>query len=661
MLEPDGLDKAARSLQEKYLKEFETAVRLFEDAFADLPKHMKDAFGKTGKEFFQFTDQAGKRIDVLGKTVKEVKANLSALKSKLAVAKELVSATFREAEANDKMTKQMIKQARTAEQLLAAEKMRAELLDESADKFDRLVNQQRALSHMEDAMLTKGKALKITEWANGLGNVVRGFTVGILKGITTGYRELRKAGMDGLQSATSLVTVFNASFRNWQHGIGTMPQDVARAVGGLSNQLGTTNVNKDLAGDAAELAKYYGLTDAASTRMLASMYRYSGYSEKAVMKSEQMVKSLAKVNSMPIGTVLRDMANNTEAMAMYAGRGQGELAKGLIAARKLGVEFKDMSRFAGSMVDDFESSIQMQAELQTVMPGMDFSEMMYSAQFGTDKQFMDATKKAFQGSGIKTLDQLPRSVRDMIVGKTGQSAENIQKLLSGQNTDVADATGKEATDGDRLATTIGDAISNSKLTGAIMDNVAALMANTTAMLAGKGMSSGIGSMLGFGRLAGMSVEGAGIGSKLMAGAGLAGRLGGGMAIGGGLMDIGSSLMDSQKGSTLAAADRHKFLMLGAALGSVVPGLGTLTGAAVGGLVDWGSNSLGFDPFHLQHPQVTGMTTPGAGVDGQQPVPVDTGKVEGLLQELISAVREGKIVHMDGREVGRTVQHSYSRE
>ena len=156
-----------------------------------------------------------------------------------------------------------------------------------------------------------------------------------------------------------------------------------------------------------------------------------------------------------------------------------------------------------------------------------------------------------------------------------------------------------------------------------------------------------------------------LGPKLLKGSGI-------LSIATAGMDLVSNLNDASKdpkkgagSALLRTLDQNKFTALGAAIGSIVPGLGTLVGAGIGGMLDFANSQLLGEKGMFTSPinqQPTPMATGGivtkptnalVGEAGSEAV-IPLREFYAKMDELINVVKQGGDVYMDGNKVGQSM-------
>jgi hypothetical protein len=428
---------------------------------------------------------------------------------------------------------------------------------------------------------------KISKLAVFLANTFRSIGAYIAADFANALRTAKNSGFDPFNSAAlagrSIVEAISSTLR----GVPISMTDMVKINQNLIGSLGGTHmVTKGMVQDMATLNSLYGISFETSGKVTSMMYRWSDGSEAIVRNTFDIAKTLGDAAGVPVGTLLQDMAKNSEIVARYGAKGAESFFRQSIALTRMGVTMKEMSGFADKLTGNFEDSLMMTARLQTIMPGLDMSQVLYASQFGTEQQVAESLQSALQGAGLRDLGELPRSIRNMISSSLGMSQEQITNLLHTIEPVQADKIPDHVQSIDKkmdrvvnllmlvaaglglgAMTALGGNIFKSILGGG-GGNPARLMATRGGLLGGKGggLEAAIQSALG-------SV------TKQSVGRGVAG------ATLGGLTTIaGGALSDAGYEKTGAITSALGLAGTGASIGSIFGPAGTAIGGALGGLV-----------------------------------------------------------------------------
>lgn len=718
-------EKLQHDFKVKFGQAGKDAAQIFADSFATLPQRLRKSFDPDLLKSFK--NSTKDLSNLFFKNLEYMKSALRLLKDQEDALTGLAGKISNEMGKIDiakqaeellhaKAYKGLSKTTMDVDQLLALDEMHAEKMEEMLKTQDALNNMLQQNANMLGNNLQKQQMMLglieqqgFLQYANNrlnqafgvnltnIGGFFKRFSswknialelaiaVGmVFKELVAGFRELRKGGFDAAQSVSTLFSkVIEDQWHGARQGVLASTKEFAKNYAAMANSIGDIDVPEQAVVDATRLTSQFGLSAEEASGLTGEMLRMLNWSDKAVSSSQKMAQAMAKANGLGTATMMRDVAQNAELLGNYAGRGFDAFYKSVIAAKQFGVQLKTISGFADSLVDDFEGAITMQAKLQTINPSLDMSQVMYASQFGSDDQVFDALHSALAGAGYKNLGTLPRSIRNMITSSLNLSTNDLTNIMEGKHRQGEIKPGDEnySQTTDAFTNSITDLITGNKvlvstlaaLTGAVVANTIAYGLGSGGWLGklfgmgggGTGMLGGIGGKIG-GALGSLSMSG------ILAGAG---RIAGGVAIGAGLLDIAKTTMDGQKGTTESAFGRHKNMILGATLGSFIPGVGTAIGGGVGALGD-----LFMNWYEATHPNVeaqqanspqtipdsTVTTAMGnsvpvqiAKIHGDALSPADgsmigDSKTESLLKQLIKAVKDGHIIQIDGREVGKSV-------
>jgi hypothetical protein len=272
----------------------------------------------------------------------------------------------------------------------------------------------------------------------GLGAVILGLSVlvgmvltRIIKDAIDTFKDLKNSGLTAAQTLTAFGDVGTVLSEGISQGVLGTRQDFGKAFTGQSKEFGTIDLARlghQSVIDATEMARSYGLSAEDAARLTRNLGRANGYNQQLTHGTYEIAKAFARVNKLNPADMMKDMASNTELFARFADRGSQSLLTALARARQMGVAIESTEGFANRMVDDFEGSLRMQAELQTIIPGIDLSAVQYAAQFGTAADVQTELQKSFSGAGLGSLSNAPRSIQNLVSRATGISLADIQGL-----------------------------------------------------------------------------------------------------------------------------------------------------------------------------------------------------------------------------------------
>jgi hypothetical protein len=158
---------------------------------------------------------------------------------------------------------------------------------------------------------------------------------------------------DGVARKTALMNVF------FDDAVGTT-QELASQFGSTEAASFRTQLNTNL------MAMNLGISGKEAATLVGSFARLNGGSIQIANNLITSTKELAKQRGVIPSKVMSDLANNTEAFALYAKNGGTNLAEAGIYAQQLGVDMGVLIGVADNLLD-FETSITKELELSAML------------------------------------------------------------------------------------------------------------------------------------------------------------------------------------------------------------------------------------------------------------------------------------------------------
>jgi len=612
VFDPNPLNNVPEEIKSMYSKAFEAASSGMSDAFKDLPKHMQDALDNAGiKDVLDNWDSLSDKVKDAKKQLDE---KVKSMKKIVDMTEHLNELLRDQAEIEIDMAKEERDKATTLQDFLRKQ----DTVDRTTARWNaKLANSSGLLNKMKQSYMgvsnahsalnanqntfTKGQAAS-TLLANAFGKKWMGL-IGTFRTLTGGglamfaalgkgigmvtaqlgeaYQISRNMGYSVTQSFSNIGAGITDFLNNIRQGTLTSVKTQVELRNLFSREFGNRAAPEQVQSAASDMVAYYRLSTQEASKLSAALYRNNRFNAQAMMKDYNMIQNTAKANGVGPGEIMQEMARNSAIFATYAERGTAAFVKSAIEVRKMGLSMQAVSGFADRMVNDFESSLMMQAKIQTVMPGADFSEVQYASQFGTEGDVAAALKSALGGRNIMSL---PRSLRNMISQTTGLGMEELRNLDRG------------TAPGDKAFVQGGDQEGRGwveKFAGSIDNSVSQLNLFSAALV------------LATARL-GTSFIGNAMGGAAKTGVAAATRIGAAAPVVGGVISGGMSAV-SQYGESKAAGRTSGQSAMdagirgvgagggaiggamagaagGAALGSVVPLIGTVLGGIAGGII-----------------------------------------------------------------------------
>jgi hypothetical protein len=142
------------------------------------------------------------------------------------------------------------------------------------------------------------------------------------------------------------------------------------------------------------------------------------------------VNRLAKANGLAPGKLTKDMAKNTETMALFSAKGAKGFATAAVELHKMGVEIDTASKSALGLLD-FESSINKQMEASVLLGRqINFDKARELALSGDLK---GSTKEVLKNIGsMGEFERMSVLQKQALAEATGMTVDEIKKALDAQ-------------------------------------------------------------------------------------------------------------------------------------------------------------------------------------------------------------------------------------
>ena len=246
--------------------------------------------------------------------------------------------------------------------------------------------------------------------------------------MTEGLRALGKSlgGVSEGQAASQLFGAVGESFQAAIKGEWLNPQAGLKVQGAVGQEFGQL-LTSDAAATLAKVATDFGIT----TNQMAKLERTF---QATSMDSRTALDSFAQVGILG-QTAATELAANAGAVARAGDNFNEFIRDGIKNAKQLGLEFSKMESTLTGFTMDFEGTVSGFSELRAVIPGMatDFGQLLSTAMTGTTDEYIDQIKSSLLGAGISDASQMNRQQAALLEKATGFSADQINRILNGQD------------------------------------------------------------------------------------------------------------------------------------------------------------------------------------------------------------------------------------
>jgi len=256
---------------------------------------------------------------------------------------------------------------------------------------------------------------------------VRGFAAGILLAISAVANKFSELGrnlgftltqMVGLKSEMLLMNAI-------------LGEASSEAVQELGKQLGGIgNVTSGMALDAGIMAYNFNLSGDEAGYLSVAFGKLQGQSYETGKNTIEFVRQLSYANGVAPSQVMKDIAHNTEAMALFSKDGGKNIATAALQAAKLGVNLSTTAKLAEHLLD-YQSSVDDEMEA-SVLLGRQLN-LGKARELAYNNDIAGATNEALKAvGGIGEWEKMSYYQRQATAKALGISAEEMQQMVSHQ-------------------------------------------------------------------------------------------------------------------------------------------------------------------------------------------------------------------------------------
>ena len=221
--------------------------------------------------------------------------------------------------------------------------------------------------------------------------------------------------MGGAQvSATGLSLVFPQALE--------ATKGLSAELGGVQDLTFKSQLNTNL------MATNMGISGGEAAKLTASFARLNDGSIETAQNLAASTKEFAKQNGVIPSQVMADVANSTEAFALYGKDGGKNIAQAAVQAAKLGVNMNTLTNVTDSLLD-FESSITKELELGAML-GRNIN-LNKARQLAYDGKIGASVKETLKElGGVEAFNKMDVYQKRQAAEAAGMTVEQFQKMAS---------------------------------------------------------------------------------------------------------------------------------------------------------------------------------------------------------------------------------------
>lgn len=347
--------------------------------------------------------ERGRILGYMAAIQNSIEEQVNSLDMRTKIAKDFVSV---QSEIEDSI-KNQVDEAIKLSSLTSEQK---QILENQASAFKTIEDKINALGSTLTTYLQRPQAL-IGGLVIGAGVLVDKFA-DVNKQLGNGFDILNSttisAGLLGFIFEDSVSTV--TALANEFGGVEAATFKTQASVGLIASNMGISNT------EAVSLMGSFATLNDGSTDIAADMIKTT--------------QEFAKQNGVIPADLMKDLASNTEAFALYGKDGGKNLIQAAAAAKKMGVELKTMTTITDTLLD-FESSITKELELGAMLgKNINLDRARALAFEGKTEEAVSETLKSL--GGIEQFNKMDVFSKRATADLLGISVDELSKMVSNQ-------------------------------------------------------------------------------------------------------------------------------------------------------------------------------------------------------------------------------------
>jgi hypothetical protein len=379
------------------------------------------------------------------------KQNLDLLQRQIIAAKKSGALSEEQAKEYSNLTRELqenVKEAERFQQAIGPED--AAQLGESFKKAGSFVNTMTgglvSAEKIQDALLEMTERLG-PGFAAALGPI--GLIVGaiskvmaLIGEVNAQTREFSNQTGTSFQQSEKLV---ESSMRlaGSSDNIMSSQKEILAVQGSLVKQFGTVDAVSDkTVQNLSNMSKVLGYSEETAAGVQAVFMQNAGASEDAAAGVQQMTANLAEAYGVPIGEVMKDLAESGEEVAKYFNGMPGAAGKAAVELKAMGLNLQTAGKMADGLLD-IEASLKAETKAQ-VMLGKAIN-LDKARQLAAEGKIADAAKAATEEIGdaasFAKMDQFQKKAAADAAGLTVEQlskAYALQERTKGMSKEQAD-------------------------------------------------------------------------------------------------------------------------------------------------------------------------------------------------------------------------------
>jgi hypothetical protein len=241
------------------------------------------------------------------------------------------------------------------------------------------------------------------------------------------FKQMKSEGL----STTQAISEY---FNSLKDGALLFSKEVREAQKGFRETGGTLSEAREFGKEAAQAAAKYGGSMEQAGKALGTFQKLPGMSKEAAIAANDFSGALAQAADVPADVVMKEVANNADAVATAGAKNVVSLQKAIVNSAKLGVEFSKIEGIANKLLD-FESSINAQMEA-SVLLGREIN-LDKAREAALRGDYLAVQQEVLKAVGSEAqFNQMNTLQKQKLAEAMGMQVGDLAKIVSGQGQDT---------------------------------------------------------------------------------------------------------------------------------------------------------------------------------------------------------------------------------
>lgn len=261
------------------------------------------------------------------------------------------------------------------------------------------------------------------------------FTSQLIKGYQSAvqlFGFVREQGMTMSQAFYEVKDAVGDAFAGLLSFSGVGAKESLEVMRGMREEMGTLEeVTRNARIEAGSLALTFGVSAEEAGKLTAQFTMMPNATMETANNTLELAGNMAKAAGVAPGAVLRDMAKSSEEVAAFTKDGGENIAVAAVAAKKMGMEFSQLTKMADQLLD-FENSINKQMEA-SVLLGKEIN-LDKARQMALNGDLAGMTQEILANVGGEAeFNKMNLLQRKALAESMGVSVADLQKMIKNQD------------------------------------------------------------------------------------------------------------------------------------------------------------------------------------------------------------------------------------